>query len=77
MANQYKSFYLSDIVSTIDRVAVESLMCPCLENKKADGTQMTLVEVSSYNSLVAWHNEGVRELANQLKEALTKEENDD
>lgn len=77
MANEYKSIYLKDLIMTITSIALDSMMTPCLENKKTDGTQMTLSEISAYNSLVAWHNEGVHELANNLIEKLMKGDDDD
>ena len=77
MANQYKSFYLSDIVSVIDRVAVDIMMVPVFSEKKPDGTLATLTEISNHNSLIAMHNEGVREMAKMLKDELTKEADGD
>lgn len=73
MANQYKSFYLGDILATIDRVAIESMLTPVFEHKKPDGIVASLAEVSNYNSLVAANNAGVRDLCIRLKDALTEE----
>ena len=76
MANEYKSLYLKDVLHVIDHVAVESMMTPAIV-MKVNGENMTLAELSAHNSLVAMHNEGVRELANRLKDKLTEEESDD
>lgn len=78
MANEYKSFYLKDILNRIDEVAVDIMMVPCFSEKKPDGTLATLAEVSNHNSLIAMHNEGIREMAKMLKARLAQEdENDD
>ena len=73
MANQFKSFYLEDIITIIDRLAMESMMIPVFEGKKPDGMSRSLAEISNYNSLIAMNNEGIRDFAIQLKEALRKE----
>lgn len=77
MSNSYKSFYLRDILNTIDRVAVDIMMVPCFGEKKPDGTLATLAEISNHNSLIAMHNEGIREMAKMLKDALQGEEDTD
>ena len=76
MANDYKSIYLKELLPVIDKVAVDAMMTPCVV-MKMNGESMTLAEISNHNSLVAMHNEGVRELANRLKDKLTEEESDD
>ena len=70
------SFYLIDLENIIDRVALDSMMIPVLEHKKPDGTAATLAEVSSYNSLIAMNNEGVRDFAARLKEELRNQAGD-
>ena len=72
--NDYKSLYLNDVLAIIDRVAMEAMMTPCLEGKKADGTGRSLAEVSAYNSMVAHNNEGIRDFVSQLRNALTRED---
>lgn len=76
MANQYKSFYLHDLLDLIDHVAVDIMMVPCFSGK-FNGETMTLAEISNHNSLIAMHNEGVRELARMLKEKLSEDETDE
>ena len=66
----YNSFYLDDLYNIINQVAMESMITPVMERKKADGTVMTLSEISNYNSLVAANNEGIRDYTIQLKAAL-------
>ena len=77
MANDYKSLYLKDLLPIIDRVGMETQMAPVFSGKKQDGTFMTLADISNQNSLIAMHNEGVRELARMLKEELMKEDDND
>lgn len=74
MANEYKSFYLKDVEDIIDRVAVDIMMVPVFSEKKSDGTLATLSEISAHNSLIAMHNEGIREMAKMLKDALRGDE---
>ena len=77
MANEYKSIYLKDLIPIIDNVAVENMMQPVFSGKKFDGTIMSLAEISNQNSLVAMHNEGIREMTLMLKNRLMKEDDDD
>ncbi len=72
MANSFKSFYLEDIEKIINRVALANMMTPAIVMKMG-GEQLTLTELSSHNSLVAMHNEGVREMADRLIEALRED----
>ena len=76
MANEYKSLYLKDVLTTIDEVAVDTMMVPCF-SAKFNGETMTLAEISNHNSLVAMHNEGIREMAKMLKIKLCEEDKDD
>ena len=76
MANQYKSFYLNDIEATIDQVAVDIMMVPSFSEKKQDGTFATLTELANHNSMIAMHNEGVREMAKMLKFVLRGDKED-
>jgi len=70
MANQYRSFYLADIMAIIDRVAVELLTMPVnpgaaiLKNPE---------EHLQFNNNVAWNNEGIRDFARSLKDAFQEE----
>lgn len=77
MASNYKSFYLSDIETIIDRVAMDIMMVPVFSEKKPDGTLATPTEISIHNGQIAMHNEGVREMAKMLKAALHEEAEDD
>ena len=74
MANEYKSFYMKDLFSIIDQVAIDCMMCPIMvgQDKQSDNMKM----VSRYNSDAAWNNEGVHEMATKLKAALIKESED-
>lgn len=78
MADEYKSFYLKDLIPIINAAVLECMMTPSFGNmKKIDGTGMSLAEISAYNSLISIHNEGARELAGRLKEKLTEGDEDD
>ena len=72
MANSFKSFYLEDIEKIVNRVALANMMTPA-SVMKLGGEQLTQTELSSHNSLVAMHNEGVREMADRLIEALRED----
>ena len=77
MANEYKSLYLKDVLNRIDAVAMDAMMTPMFAMcKKQDGTIMTLSEISAYNSLVSAHNEGIHEMAAQMKAKLAEDEDD-
>lgn len=77
MANEYKSLYLKDVLNKIDAVAMEAMMTPMFAiSKKLDGTVMTLSEISAYNSLVSAHNEGIHEMAAQMKVKLAEDDDD-
>ena len=76
MSNQYKSFYFNDILNKIDHVALDAMMVPAVV-MKMNGEPMTLAELSAHNSLIAMHNEGVREMANRLKDKLVEDEDND
>ena len=79
MDNDYKSYYLKDLIPIINDVALDCMMTPLFGIKmcKSDGTSMTLAEFSNHNSLVSIHNEGVKELASRLKDRLLDEEDED
>ena len=78
MANEYKSFYLSDLVAIIERTALDIMGDPIVSGKKPDGAMMSPAEIANQNSLIAMHNSGIRELASTLVITLAKEgENDD
>ena len=75
--DKYKSYYLQDLLPIIDKAALDCMMSPVMDGKKADGTQMNLSELASRNSMTAWHNDGVRELRQMLIEDLTTEVDED
>ena len=77
MSNGYTSIILKDLVPLIEEVAMDAMMTPGFEGKKVNGEMMTMAEVSHHNSLVAMHNEGVREMALNLVRKLTEEDGDD
>ena len=76
MANAYKSFYLHDILETINEIAMDCLMSPVFDGKRPDGVMMTLAEISNHNSLVSMNNAGVLDFAQRLKAELMKEDED-
>lgn len=57
----------------IDLIGRDSLMEPMANGKKANGEVMSISEISSYNNMVAWHNEGIRELLTRLHAELFQE----
>ena len=80
MANEYKSFYLKDVVDLINATLPECMMTPLFGStgtRKTDGTPMTLAEIANYNSAISLHNEGARELAERLKDRLQREDDPD
>ena len=70
MADDYKSFYLKDLVQIIEHTALDLLNEPIFGGKKADGTLMNAVEVAQQNSMTAVYNSGIRLLARVLIEQL-------
>lgn len=77
MSNGYTSIILKDLVPLIEEVALDAMMTPGFEGLKIHGEKMTMAELSHHNSLVAMHNEGVREMALILVRKLTEEDGDD
>ena len=75
--DKYKSYYLQDLLPIIDKCAVEGMMTPVMDGKKADGTQMTMSEMANKNAMVAWHNDGIREFRQMLIEELTMEDKEE
>lgn len=70
MADDYKSFYLKDLIPIIEHAALYLLNEPIFGGKKADGTLMNAVEVAQQNSMTAVYNSGIRLLARVLIEQL-------
>ena len=70
--NEYKSFYLRDVLGIIDRVAMETMLSPCL----AGDPKQTPVDLATYNNMVASNNEGIRDYVNQLRNALMEDDHD-
>ena len=77
MADDYKSFYLKDLVQIIEHTALDLLNEPIFGGKKADGTLMNAVEVAQQNSMTAVYNSGIRLLARLLIEQLQGVGDDD
>lgn len=78
MSNDYKSWYLKDLIPIIEHVALDLMGDPIVNGKKADGTMMTLSEIANQNSLIAMHSAGIREMASTLIVTLAKDgETDD
>ena len=70
--NEYKSLYLKDVLVTIDRVAIETMLSPCL----AGDPEQTPVDLAAYNNAVAHNNEGIRDFVDQLRTALMEDDHD-
>lgn len=68
--NEYKSLYLRDVLATIDRVAIDSMLCPCM----AGDPEQTPADLANYNNAVAHNNEGIRDFVGQLRNALMEDE---
>ena len=77
MADDYKSFYLKDLIPMIEHAALDLMGAPIIAGKKADGTLMNLTEVAQQNSLTAMENSGIRMLARALIEELQGVGDDD
>ena len=73
MSNLSKSFYLQDLLTLIDQVAIESQLQPSNEYKKQDGTMMSQMELLNLNNDKAFFNGGVLEMAERLRSALHTE----
>lgn len=63
--NDYKSFCLKDLLALIDRVAIETMMLPL----RAD-CDLSKENVNRMNNDILWNNEGIRDMAASLKNAL-------
>ena len=75
MANDYKSFYLKDIIPIIDRCAMQCFVSP---QKTLVGNQVSTVEsLSILNDRIAQHNEGIRAMADHLIDLLAVEADDE
>ena len=70
MSNEYKSFYLKDLIPIIEHAALDLMGEPIIAGKKQDGTLMNLQEVAQQNSLTAMNNAGIRILARVLIDQL-------
>ena len=66
MANEYKAFYLKDLLPMIDKVAMECMQLPIAEDREGMSPEL----IAKMNHDILWNNEGVRDLAWNLKEAL-------
>jgi hypothetical protein len=71
MANEYKSYYLKDLIQIINQAAVSIMMQP---QKLFLGEQAQKVEnLAHLNDRIAHYNDGVRSLAVYLAMALEKD----
>ena len=77
MADDYRSFYLKDLIPIIVHTALDLMSQPILNAKKHDGTYMTMAEVANQNSMIAMENSGIKLLANALIDQLTGAGKDD
>ena len=67
-----------ELAALINRVAMRCMMTPAtIAQKKLNGEMMTIPEMNAYNSAVSLHNEGVKEMAERLKDALKVSDPDD
>ena len=71
MDNDYKSYYLKDLIPLIDRVAFETMIPPHVMTGANTSGMWT-----ENNACVAIFNEGVRNMVIRLREVLLKEEED-
>ena len=71
MADDYRSFYLKDLVQIIEHTALDLMSAPMLGWKRHDGTYMTVAEVVNRNSMIAMENSGIKMMATALLEQLT------
>lgn len=69
--DDYKTIYLKELLPLIDKVAIDCMMCPKLVLDYS-GSGYNMAYIIRYNSDVAHNNEGVCEMARQLKEELLK-----
>ncbi|MBQ1791384.1 MAG: hypothetical protein II008_14495 [Oscillospiraceae bacterium] len=77
MADEYKTFYLKDLVPIIEHCALDLMGSPIVSGKKADGTIMNLTEISHQNSMIAMENSGIKLLAQTLIDELKGDDADD
>ena len=77
MADDYKTYYLKDLIPIIEHTALDLMSQPVLNAKKHDGTYMTMAEVANQNSMIAMENSGIKLLANALIDQLTGAGKDD
>jgi hypothetical protein len=77
MANEYKTFYLKNLIPIIEHTALDLMGDPIIGGVKSDKTVKTMAEVSYENCLIANHNAGIAEMARQLIVALAKEADPD
>lgn len=73
--NEFKSFYLKDLLALIDRVAMDLMMCPCSAST-SDKDGLSPETVARLNHDIVWNNEGIRDMAYSLKQALLEGDGD-
>ena len=73
MANEYKTFYLRDLLLLIDSVALGAQKDPNMIITHQGDMQMLLFQ----NANVALYNRGVMKMREALVEALNKEDDPD
>ena len=67
-----------ELSALINRVAMRCMMTPAIiAQKKLNGETMNFAEMNAYNSAISLHNEGVKEMAERLKDALKVSDPDD
>ena len=71
--NDYKLFYVKDLLPVIDRIAFDLQKEPNVNIYHQGDEQLLLVQ----NSSVATYNQGVMRMRRELVEALTKEADSD
>ena len=65
---------IDELLSIIDRTALECMMTPVIHGKNLKGDPMSMAEIANYNSLISMNNEGIRDMANRLKDCLARDE---
>ena len=72
MASDYTSFYLKDLLTMIDKLALDSQRDPDMIMISKGDEQLYLLK----NASVAAYNRGIMKMREQLVAALTREEAD-
>lgn len=72
MENEYKSFYLKELIPMIDRAALFCQKQPNMMAAHHEDTTLVLVQ----NTMVAAYNRGIMKLWDTLRKELSEGDND-